>query len=106
MSQGPEILPGSTVSLHLAITLEDGTEAISTFGEEPVQLQMGDGTLQPGLELANAEIAADRENQDREDEAEADSRSSRAAAALCGLAAGRRARGLAGASVRSVPLRR
>ena len=50
MSQ--EILPGCTVTLHLAIALEDGTEAISTFGEEPVNLQMGDGTLQPGLELA------------------------------------------------------
>ncbi len=25
---------------------------MSTFGEDPVDLQMGDGTLQPGLELA------------------------------------------------------
>lgn len=52
MSGGPEILPGSRVRLHLAITLEDGSEALSTFGEEPVDLTMGDGTLRPGLELA------------------------------------------------------
>lgn len=52
MSDLPEILPGSPVTLHLSISLEDGTEAVSTFGEEPVRLEMGDGTLQPGLELA------------------------------------------------------
>jgi len=52
VSGGQEILPGCPVTLHLAIALEDGTEAISTFGEEPVELTMGDGTLQPGLELA------------------------------------------------------
>ena len=49
---GQQILPGCPVTLHLSIALEDGTEAISTFGEEPVSLTMGDGTLQPGLELA------------------------------------------------------
>jgi len=47
-----QILPGSAVVLHLSIALEDGTEAISTFGEEPVSVTIGDGTLQPGLELA------------------------------------------------------
>ena len=47
-----EIVPGSPVTLHLSIRLEDGTEAVSTFGEEPVELTMGDGTLRPGLELA------------------------------------------------------
>lgn len=52
MNTGAEILPGSHVTLHLAIRLEDGTEAISTFDEEPVELQIGDGTLRPGLELA------------------------------------------------------
>lgn len=52
MSSGQEILPGCPVTLHLSIALEDGTEAVSTFGEDPVELQMGDGTLQPGLELA------------------------------------------------------
>ena len=52
MSGPQEILPGCPVTLHLSIALEDGTEAISTFGEDPVELTMGDGTLQPGLELA------------------------------------------------------
>ena len=52
MSSDQEILPGCPVTLHLSIALEDGTEAVSTFGEEPVELRMGDGTLQPGLELA------------------------------------------------------
>mgnify|MGYP001816156463 CR=1 FL=1 len=52
MSAGQEILPGCPVTLHLSIALEDGTEAVSSFGVDPVDLQMGDGTLQPGLELA------------------------------------------------------
>lgn len=52
MSDAPQILPGSTATLHLEIRLEDGTEALSTFGEDPVTLTLGDGTLQPGLELA------------------------------------------------------
>jgi FKBP-type peptidyl-prolyl cis-trans isomerase SlpA len=52
MSETQQILPGCPVTLHLSIALEDGTEAVSTFGEEPVTLRMGDGTLQPGLELA------------------------------------------------------
>ncbi|MEJ2575327.1 MAG: FKBP-type peptidyl-prolyl cis-trans isomerase [Gammaproteobacteria bacterium] len=52
MSAGVEIVPGSRVTLHLSLTLADGTEALSTFGEEPLTLVVGDGTLQPGLELA------------------------------------------------------
>jgi FKBP-type peptidyl-prolyl cis-trans isomerase SlpA len=42
----------STVTLHLSLTLEDGTVAESTFGEEPLTFTMGDGTLVHGLELA------------------------------------------------------
>jgi FKBP-type peptidyl-prolyl cis-trans isomerase SlpA len=41
---------GARVRLHLAIRLQDGTEALSTFGEEPLALTIGDGTLAPGLE--------------------------------------------------------
>ena len=52
MTEPAQILPGSRVTLHLSLGIEDGTEALSTFGEEPVSLTMGDGTLQPGLELA------------------------------------------------------
>ncbi len=54
---------GSEVRLHLSITLEDGTEAISTFGEEPMELRIGDGTLLQILELALIGLAAgDRES--------------------------------------------
>lgn len=37
--------------MHFSLALEDGTEAISTFDEDPLEFHMGDGTLQPGLEL-------------------------------------------------------
>jgi FKBP-type peptidyl-prolyl cis-trans isomerase SlpA len=50
--QTPRIVPGSRVVMHLALTLADGTEALSTFGEEPLEVVLGDGTLRPGLELA------------------------------------------------------
>jgi len=41
----------SSVTLHLSLTLEDGTVSESTFGEEPLTFTMGDGTLVHGLEL-------------------------------------------------------
>ena len=47
-----EILANSTVTLHLSMTLQDGTEALSTFEEEPVTVTMGDGSFQPGMEIA------------------------------------------------------
>ena len=47
-----EIAPGSRVTLHLSLAFADGTEALSTFGEEPETVVLGDGTLTPGLELA------------------------------------------------------
>lgn len=47
-----EITPGFRVRLHLSLALTDGTEALSTFDEEPIELTMGDGTLPPTLELA------------------------------------------------------
>lgn len=46
----PAIVSGSRVCLHLAIHLEEGTEALSTFDEAPLCWQLGDGTLAPGLE--------------------------------------------------------
>ena len=48
----PSIEPGSRVTLHISLALPDGTEALSTFGEQPLTFVMGDGTLPPGLELA------------------------------------------------------
>ena len=44
------VQPGSRVTLHYSMILEDGTEAVSTFGDEPATLVIGDGTLAPGLE--------------------------------------------------------
>jgi FKBP-type peptidyl-prolyl cis-trans isomerase SlpA len=46
------VSPGSTVTLHLSLTLEDGTVAESTLGGEPLTFTMGTGTLASGLELA------------------------------------------------------
>ncbi|MEN8206697.1 MAG: FKBP-type peptidyl-prolyl cis-trans isomerase [Pseudomonadota bacterium] len=45
------ISPESTVTLHLSLSLEDGTVAESTFEDEPLTFTMGDGTLVEGLEL-------------------------------------------------------
>ena len=45
------ISPASTVTLHLSLTMKDGTVAESTFDDEPLTLTMGDGSLAEGLEL-------------------------------------------------------
>jgi FKBP-type peptidyl-prolyl cis-trans isomerase SlpA len=52
IEQSQEIAPGSRVTLHLSLATTSGFEALSTFGEEPETLVMGDGTLAEGLELA------------------------------------------------------
>ncbi len=52
MSGAREIAPGARVTLHFSLSLPDGTEAISTFGEEPLCFEMGDQTFQPAMELA------------------------------------------------------
>jgi FKBP-type peptidyl-prolyl cis-trans isomerase SlpA len=36
--------------MHFSLCLEDGTEVVSTFGEEPIAFTVGDGTLEPALE--------------------------------------------------------
>jgi len=46
----PCIRSDSQVCLHLSIHLPDGTEALSTFGESPLELTLGDGTLTAGTE--------------------------------------------------------
>jgi FKBP-type peptidyl-prolyl cis-trans isomerase SlpA len=46
------VSPGSTVTLHLSLTLEDGRVAESTFEGEPFTFTMGEGVLAHGLELA------------------------------------------------------
>lgn len=42
--------PGSTVTLHYRMTMEDGTEADSTFDDTPVTFQLGQGRMLPNLE--------------------------------------------------------
>jgi FKBP-type peptidyl-prolyl cis-trans isomerase SlpA len=46
-----KIAPGSQITMHFSLTLTDGTEAASTFGDEPTTFTMGEGTLSEGLEL-------------------------------------------------------
>jgi FKBP-type peptidyl-prolyl cis-trans isomerase SlpA len=48
---------GALVTLHYRITLDDGTEVMSTFGGNPATLAIGGGDLAPGFErcLARAE---------------------------------------------------
>ena len=59
MSTNPRVIqPGSRIRLHLAIHLSDGTEALSTFAEEPLDLTLGDGTLTPGTEALLLGLAA------------------------------------------------
>jgi FKBP-type peptidyl-prolyl cis-trans isomerase SlpA len=60
---GPaRVQPGSRVTLHLAIRLPDGEEALSTFAEDPVKLRIGDGTLEARIERAIEGLASgDRE---------------------------------------------
>lgn len=38
--------------MHFSISLPDGTEAASTFEDEPTTFVIGDGTVSEGLELA------------------------------------------------------
>jgi FKBP-type peptidyl-prolyl cis-trans isomerase SlpA len=44
------IQANSRVRLHLAVTLDDGTEVLSSFDGEPLALRIGDGSLAPGIE--------------------------------------------------------
>jgi FKBP-type peptidyl-prolyl cis-trans isomerase SlpA len=50
VSTSTPIGPGKHVRLHLAVFLEDGTEVLSSLDAEPLEFQIGDGTLAPGLE--------------------------------------------------------
>lgn len=52
MTGGIAIYHGSKVLMHFTISLEDGTVAETTKGEDPLHFVMGDNTLVEGLELA------------------------------------------------------
>lgn len=42
--------PGTAVTLHFALLLEDGSEVDSTFSRQPAVFVFGDGKLLPGVE--------------------------------------------------------
>jgi len=42
--------PASRVTIHYRMTMEDGTEADSSFEGEPVTFQLGEGVMLPNLE--------------------------------------------------------
>ena len=44
------IAPGSQISMHFAIRLEDGQTVDSTFERMPARFALGDGNLLPGFE--------------------------------------------------------
>jgi FKBP-type peptidyl-prolyl cis-trans isomerase SlpA len=46
------IVPGSKVRMHFSLQLDDGTLVESSMGGEPIEFEMGDGTLIAGLERA------------------------------------------------------
>jgi len=51
------------VTLHYRISLEDGTEVISTFGGNPATLALGRGELTVGLERCVAAVEAGQRSQ-------------------------------------------
>ncbi|MEJ2687637.1 MAG: FKBP-type peptidyl-prolyl cis-trans isomerase [Gammaproteobacteria bacterium] len=52
MAAAAQIQPGSRVTMHFSIALEDGMVAEDSSGGEPLSFVMGDGTVVEGLELA------------------------------------------------------
>jgi FKBP-type peptidyl-prolyl cis-trans isomerase SlpA len=58
MSNAPRIAADSFVTLHYALKLADGTEAVSTFDLSPATLQMGGGQMADTLERCLLGLAA------------------------------------------------
>ena len=51
MSSGlRRVEPGDTLTLHFALRVNGGVEVDSSFGDAPITLTLGDGTLAPNLE--------------------------------------------------------
>lgn len=48
----PKITPLSRVKMHFSLTLPDGTEIISTYGDAPLDFTLGDNTMEQMLEFA------------------------------------------------------
>ena len=45
-----QVEPGDTLTLHFALRVNGGVEVDSSFGDMPITLTLGDGTLTPNLE--------------------------------------------------------
>ncbi len=52
MTEQLPVGPGTTVTLHFALRLEDGHEIDSNFEKDPATFTVGDGNLLPGFEKA------------------------------------------------------
>lgn len=52
MAENAEIMRGSQVTMHFSLAMFNGTEAISTFDDEPATLTIGEGAMVPTLEMA------------------------------------------------------
>lgn len=52
MTEQLPIGPGTTVTLHFSLGLEDGEEIDTNFGKTPATFTVGDGNLLPGFEKA------------------------------------------------------
>ena len=57
----PKITPLSRVKMHFSLTLPDGTEIISTYGDEPMDFTLGDNTMEQMLEFALLGLRAEDE---------------------------------------------
>ncbi|MDH5425634.1 MAG: FKBP-type peptidyl-prolyl cis-trans isomerase [Gammaproteobacteria bacterium] len=53
-----QINQNSHVTLHYRISLEDGTELETSFGDEPLEFSMGEDTLTEGMELSILDLSA------------------------------------------------
>lgn len=53
-----QINQSSLVTLHYRISLENGTELETSFGDEPLEFTMGEDTLTEGMELSLLELTA------------------------------------------------
>jgi FKBP-type peptidyl-prolyl cis-trans isomerase SlpA len=51
------VQPGDTLTLHFALRVNGDTEVDSSFGDTPITLTLGDGTLTPNLEHWLLDIA-------------------------------------------------
>jgi FKBP-type peptidyl-prolyl cis-trans isomerase SlpA len=57
-TESPRLRFGVRARLHLRVSTKDGHEFESTYGDEPLEFTVGDGTLAEGLEAALTGLAA------------------------------------------------